>query len=277
MRNMEHLLITRFNLKGEDWATSKNGTVALSDDWLTDRFALFEKYCFPSVKGQTVQAFKWIVLFDEDTPLKFKERIEKIAASYSNFIPLYIQGMSALHASIKLYVRENVKDAFFLTSRVDNDDALSKDYVATVQQKAKPIHHLVIDCRLGLQLCLKKNVVEVRKLYKSSNPFLSIVEQKECMEGIYSKPHAHWKKSKYKTVFLMKPLWLQIVHSRNLLNAVKWKSPLISGVDQNEFPIDYSGLDNVRKPGLLQNSILLLFNLRLFGRKIFAFLCGVSQ
>ena len=44
--------------------------------WLDDRFRLFETFCLPSVRGQTVQELSWLVFFDEATPQRFRERID---------------------------------------------------------------------------------------------------------------------------------------------------------------------------------------------------------
>ena len=40
----QHYIITRFNLRRDDWNLTKNNEKVLSDDWLKDRFELFENY-----------------------------------------------------------------------------------------------------------------------------------------------------------------------------------------------------------------------------------------
>jgi hypothetical protein len=74
----KHFLLTRFNLRVEDWATTKNGDQVLNDAWLMDRFRLFESYCLPSVKNQSNQDFTWFVFFDKNTPDKFKCKLGQL-------------------------------------------------------------------------------------------------------------------------------------------------------------------------------------------------------
>ena len=48
----DHFLITRFNLKNNDWNVDKNDNVICDKDWLNFRFDIFEKTCFNSIKNQ---------------------------------------------------------------------------------------------------------------------------------------------------------------------------------------------------------------------------------
>ncbi|WP_051227980.1 glycosyltransferase [Gillisia sp. JM1] len=58
----QHYILTRFNLRAEDWTTTKNNEKVLTEEWLEERFDLFENYCFSSVRNQTNQNFKWLVV-----------------------------------------------------------------------------------------------------------------------------------------------------------------------------------------------------------------------
>ena len=48
-------------------------------------------------------AFKWFVFFDKDTPEIYKNRIQKIANNFPNFIPVYIQDITFLNYKRKKY------------------------------------------------------------------------------------------------------------------------------------------------------------------------------
>ena len=57
----KHYIITRFNLS-QRWDKDSLGNKVLDDNWLKNRFQLFENYCFPSLKSQTNKNFEWWVL-----------------------------------------------------------------------------------------------------------------------------------------------------------------------------------------------------------------------
>ena len=59
---IKHYILTRFNLCGRNRDKSKQST--LTKEWLHHRIKLFETYCLPSIKQQTNQNFKWLILFD---------------------------------------------------------------------------------------------------------------------------------------------------------------------------------------------------------------------
>ena len=65
--NFEHFIITRFNLP--IYSKTKSGNISSTETkYLDNRFKLFMNYCLPSIKQQTCQNFKWLVLFDINTP-----------------------------------------------------------------------------------------------------------------------------------------------------------------------------------------------------------------
>lgn len=55
MLKKSSFIITRFNLKL--FSKDKNNKTTLTDQWLKERFELFETYCFPSVEGQVCKHF----------------------------------------------------------------------------------------------------------------------------------------------------------------------------------------------------------------------------
>lgn len=173
----EHYIITRFNLPV--FALKVNKAVkssALSDEYLNHRFYIFENYCYSSIKNQTCQDFKWLVLFDINTPNKFKAWADRLHKEYNNFIPCYLdiddykelpidyvniykknedelyktdkghvelEEMKLHHIITPAFIRDqihklsnNIPD-YYITTRIDNDDAFHKDMIKTVQELFK--------------------------------------------------------------------------------------------------------------------------------------------
>ena len=59
---IKHIVITRFNLK--IWQKDKSNKTTLGEDWMEERFNLFERFCFPSLMHQSDKNFRWLCLFD---------------------------------------------------------------------------------------------------------------------------------------------------------------------------------------------------------------------
>ena len=77
----KHFVITRFNIRASYECKLKNPDNnpmrrILDEDYLEERFSIFEKYTLPSMKQQTNQNFTWIILFHKNTPNSFKKKIE---------------------------------------------------------------------------------------------------------------------------------------------------------------------------------------------------------
>ena len=61
--NYKHIILTRFNLQYDLLSD-----IHIQDNWLEERFRLFEQYCFPSIIAQTNQQFDWVILLSEYPP-----------------------------------------------------------------------------------------------------------------------------------------------------------------------------------------------------------------
>ena len=90
MADFHHFLITRFNLHFETpaWQKDKNHNETLSEEWMSSRLEIFEKYCLPSVLKQTNLNFRWIIFFDIKTTLPNRKIIEKLL--FDKFYQLFV-------------------------------------------------------------------------------------------------------------------------------------------------------------------------------------------
>lgn len=239
---MNHFLITRFNIKSENWKFTKSGALTHTDLWLEQRFNLFETYCLPSVKNQSNQEFKWFVVFDIGTPNAFKNRIETLASSYSNLIVLYTESFQTLKATLYEAIITNLtpKDNFIITTRLDNDDAIHTDFINCIQQTFLPQHNTIIDVIKGHQFIVNSKNNDLRYYTSHYNPFISLIENVSMFETVMAKNHEHWKTLPNRIVFNKKALWLQVIHDDNILNS-KIKSL------KKVYEIDFSafGLQNL--------------------------------
>lgn len=157
-KQYQHFVITRFNIPAK-YAGRRNPTVAEIDPktdevYLDSRMALFEKYTYPSLAAQTNKDFKWLVLFSDQTPQRFVDRLNQLKAGCDWFCPLYLKDEEAyefddyLEGVISSYEAEN-----YITTRIDNDDALSVRAIECIQAYCEQyrIVDSVLSFRYGCQ------------------------------------------------------------------------------------------------------------------------------
>jgi hypothetical protein len=193
-------------------------------DWLEHRFALFERFCLPSVEAQTCADFDWIIFCNPDIPRAFLERLR----GYSRFRalqPIYFrntfdQGMA--RAAVGELARRH---SHLITTRLDNDDAISRTFVETIQQNFRGQEYEFLNFTNGL---IWKDG-EIRSGRHSSNAFISLVENAENYTTVYCGNHMELDQRGPIAQIAKPAAWLQVVHSRNLSNQV-WGTPE-SGMD----------------------------------------------
>lgn len=240
MNDYKHFLITRFNLKVEAWKTTKNAEEVRTEAWLKNRFELFESYCLPSVMNQTNQHFVWYVFFDVDTPDLFRGKVDEIAAKYANFRPVYIDGLEALVGAVTGLIEggiENGRPQYVITTRMDNDDIIHKDFIKRIQEAFVPVHGTVIDAREGYQLSIEKHKSEVREYTHPFNAFVSVIEKSTACKTVLSKMHYDWAKSDNVIVIDDARLWIELVHQRNKMNATRKDIKKIVAFDYEDFKL----------------------------------------
>jgi hypothetical protein len=215
----QHFLLTRFNVKigfgGEERA-------APDLEWLEHRFRLFDDFCFPSVRAQTNQDFKWLVFFDVDTPQSVKERLASYAA-WENFTPCYLEYYSTQKLSRAISDHIDDRAGHLITTRVDNDDALGVDYVQTVQNSfaAQDLEFINI---------VNGYIFFENKLYSTrhpSNTFISLIEKADDPKTVYCQRHGVLSSVGSVRQIETEPLWLQVLHERNALPRLVGVSPRV--------------------------------------------------
>ncbi|NOY47953.1 MAG: hypothetical protein GXO84_07120 [Chlorobi bacterium] len=211
-----HFLITRFNLRKDDWVTSKKNKVVLTDEWHKNRFELFDNYCFPSVNSQTNQNFQWLVFFDTTTPQKYKEHIATLEKKMHNFKPIFVDGMEAFLPSIKSYI-ENYNEDYLITSRLDNDDCISKFYIDEIQKKFNNQDYLALDYINGYTIQTSPSI-KIGKRLDQYNPFITLIEKNENPKTVWHMRHSHWKKENNIIQIKDTKIWTSIIHEENKVN-----------------------------------------------------------
>ncbi|TXG38852.1 glycosyltransferase [Seonamhaeicola maritimus] len=235
-----HFVITRFNLRQSIWGSDKKGVELNNNIWLKNRYDIFEKYCFPSMRNQTNLDFKWLVFFDETTPQLFREKNINLNKVFSQFTPIYVKDFEAFHVELPEIIETNLEANFkyVITTRLDNDDCFHKDAISVIQEHFTNKKRSIIDLSNGLtlqvsgeyKLALRKNVV--------SGPFISLCENlilNEPILTVYNREHTSWVGVVDYIPVKNGFYWLQIIHDRNVSNALgnqlTYKKAYLDGFD----------------------------------------------
>jgi hypothetical protein len=249
--SISHFLLTRFNLKL--WQQDKNGEKTHSNAWLAERFRLFETYCLPAVATQTCKNFRWIVLFDNDTPDIYKQKINLYKIRCEQFVPLFLNEDEApdyvifLNKQIKQLAVDNCR--YIISTRLDNDDAINVNYIAQIQNIVRTQNienEFCLSFKWGLQYFEKWNFAV--KIKFPNNHFISLIEPNKVnhkLQNVYEIEHLKVKHfCKVININNKDNAWLEIVHSSNASNDVKIKNlqyPILRNIDLFDF-----SLKNVR-------------------------------
>lgn len=254
----EHYIITRFNLPVFAMKVNKAVTSsALSDEYLNHRFFIFENYCYSSIKNQTCQNFKWLVLFDINTPDKFKEWADRLHKEYNNFIPCYLdineykelpkdyvtiynenadllyktdkghvelEEMKLHHIITPAFIRDQIQQLsnsipdYYITTRIDNDDAFHKDMIKIVQERflSNP-QKVLYDFPYLYKYVLHDGVVY--KFTLKNGHFSSLIEPKSITPQFVTYWNHLFVEQFVKTEHIYtKPLGVELVHGMNVCN-----------------------------------------------------------
>jgi hypothetical protein len=120
------------------------------------RLLLFETFCLPSMKQQTIDDFVWIVMTDPELDVILIERLVKLLSPYPNFYLVLSNAkqfsvgeefeFELMHPRIltgdisRLYhVFQSPTRQLLLQTRVDADDGLNKRTLKDLQDKAREV------------------------------------------------------------------------------------------------------------------------------------------
>lgn len=239
MPKWAHYVITRFNVRPNASVTGK----ALDIGWLENRFELFERFCWPSLRKQTSQQFQWLVMFDVATPEPIRARVLAKAQEWPNFLPVFLNpdDDNSARAVLSRHLDGRLPETL-ITTRLDNDDGLAVDYIEAVQRHAAVSEPTVIEFPCGF-------IWHRDRLYRdrqAHNAFTSLIEplaarQTRTFTTIYCGPHPEVEKLGRVVLVSDEPGWLQVVHGGNLENrprGVRCSMKALGG----RFAVAYEGL-----------------------------------
>ena len=235
MVRLQHVVITLFNLKGYEFDKSNHSVC--TDEWLQNRFQLFERFCLPSMQQQTTSKYFWLCLFDIDT-LRFRERIDAYREQVPQFTPCYLNGEESFHW--REYVVQRILEysspdvEFVITTNLDNDDCLHCKALERIQQavqRERCAGLYVFPC--GYQYFEQSHMM--LQMYYPHNHFMSLCEKyAPSIKTVKWGSHGSMRR---KVDFVCDmdelPYWIEVVHARNVANDIRVTSRIRYSLPQN--------------------------------------------
>ncbi|PSN15110.1 hypothetical protein C7293_08660 [filamentous cyanobacterium CCT1] len=220
MAEFQHFFLTKFNVRS--FPDLKPGC---DPAWLERRFNLFDQFCFPSVHQQSNQNFKWLVFFDVDTPAEFKQKITTYSNLWANFVPVYLDcplPYGQFPDDVRTVVRKLIPEDthYLITTWLDNDDAIHKDYVQMIQDNFHHQESETVNFFFGYQLCDGKLYFD----FELSNHFISLIEKynPDSFHTCLARPHKElYEICKSAKKIFCKPVWVEVVHGSNYMNVYR--------------------------------------------------------
>lgn len=201
--SFKHYVISRFCIYMPDKPQP-------SQEWLDYRLDLFKKFTYPSMVKQTNQNFEWLVLIN-------REEQKQIFSSFLRCKPLLCEDRWV--NTVRGYIKDNTKEDWLISTRVDNDDALNVRYIAEVQRNFREKRE-VINYRRGMCYNTETGKKTLRRLIET-NMFLSTYENirnkkfKTCYAGNHGHINQYFSIRSFEN---LPPMWLMVCHGGNLLN-----------------------------------------------------------
>ncbi len=270
MGQFNHFFLTKFNVRS--FQDLRPGCEPI---WLENRFQLFDQFCFPSVRNQSNQKFKWLVFFDVDTPPVFQQKISKYFEQWTNFIPVYLDcplPYGQFPDEVREVVRKYIPDdcEYLITTWLDNDDAIHRDYVQMIQDNFDRQESETINFIFGYQLCDGKLYFD----FEIANHFISLIEKYEptSFKTCLCRPHkAIYKVCHSARKIICKPAWIEVVHASNYMNVYRRGFRVPTGQILEKFSIQTKATDDQDYliPFLLEQAKISILFPYYFLRKVF--------
>lgn len=210
MTEFNHFLITRFNVRSQTGFDSKfpdNPDAITDEEYLEYRFSLFDRYCYPTARAQTSADFTWLVFFDSATPQSCKKRIEKYS-EWRIFVPVFVSGFNEHSVRCAINERITEKARYIITTRLDSDDGICRDYIEMIQDNFREKSGEIINFNWGYYITHPGGKVYLRE--RAVNTFCSLIEDREDFHTVFFRvPLPHYKlKSVYKSKGLLRNIML---------------------------------------------------------------------
>jgi len=243
----KHLLFTRFNLPYKSTkikpyiprVVEMSKEFANDPRWLSDRLDFFETYCLPSARGQTIQNFKWYLLFSDMTADKFDYRLGQYVSENTKVSYNYLGDHDIVYDEMAYQIQKAKQEGedldYIITTNLDCDDGISENFMEEVQNNfdgKKEFLNIpegfIYDTRIEKAFTRRSDHSPFRSFVQ---PVSDIDEDlpiedlyKHDKHTIYARIHGDSKSMAPIRQVETSARWLQLIHTENLTNKIARRS-----------------------------------------------------
>jgi len=259
------VVLTRFNLVLEGFRE----VGGIAEDaafvaWLERRIQLFQTICLRSLSMQSLLPDAWLLGFDAERREAVAPVLDAIAP-YPWIIPVWQEVRNGRHMNARGLFADAIASLvkpgceWIISSRVDNDDGLSRifveaaaDYAAAVVAARPTINDFWLSFPLGAQF----SEGNLRLMPQNNNAFLTRVERVGALPGgkvgtVLQGNHGHvFAKPDVFTAMTRYPMWLQVVHGTNVSNRMNERLQVLADpeIELRRFGLKKRALDRCSPP-----------------------------
>jgi hypothetical protein len=140
-RETEHIIITRFNYR---FKKTDELAPLIEHNYWNARLELFQKFCLPSVMAQKNKDFSWVIIIDPELPESMEKELDDMInrenVSHIRVILYKWNFGDSLSDPSWLPIEECKHKKYLVTTRLDNDDALSLDFTQRIKNLSQTIY-----------------------------------------------------------------------------------------------------------------------------------------
>lgn len=215
---MDVYFVVRFSLRlNPEWEEKTFGGDPYREKWFEFRAKLFKNTIYRSVKEQTVEECKIILLMDKSDQAYYEKYL-----GLDDIFPVFCDRFDFM-GEIENIVNNHSIEQGVVLSRVDSDDILKPTYMQEVLESTKQAAGKG-DVWVVATDGARYDLANYQRLFYSVSPFISYVSFNNNIENIYG--FNHELVSEKSDVICLKsesPLWCQILHGSNVANSF-WAS-----------------------------------------------------
>ena len=213
-KKFKHFLLTRYLVRMTDAPADLDRIAQLPREAFMKRFDLFKRVCLPTVATQTSDDFTWLVFFDSRVDPEFVDVVRSELAPYPHFEVVIVDRFDDAARTEILGARLDPSIDWLLTTRLDNDDGLHRNFVARLQAEVRPGQRECLNFPVGILYWKDRTY-----LYRHpSNAFISLSEPAQQFRTAACGPHLYIDRVAPIRQLDSAPAFIQVVHGDQVSN-----------------------------------------------------------
>ncbi len=207
-RRFQHIVITRYFIRFSNSPADIAAVESPNLKWLSDRFEIFRTFCLPSVVGQSVLDFVWLLYFDVHTPDAELNHVRALIQAYPNIKIVICESFDDESRARAIRDELSPDTQWLLTTRLDNDDGWHRDFIKTLHASLRFEKREFLNFPVGVLYFDHKTF-----LYRHlSNAFISLLEPVQGFRTAWCAPHTQLDRIAPIRQLAPLPAFVQVVH-----------------------------------------------------------------